>query len=622
MADSVKVQAALKEQRPRRYLWMNAFGKILIGTPLVIKTAGLMLTPGALTVLGGIGPALMVSYVGVAIIHWTTTGYAAAYLRCRKAEKKEIRTVLISSTSPEERAQHPLSVKDNREHHFTSPVDLVPVDNVDGHSLIYDGLGDEGHAYRLVTLGRLDDDDVDTMVARQKKPAQQATLFRECFKHQLQIEESEPLTVGPGQDEGSAPRAATSPVVPINGGFRTEGIGRAAALILASIAALGLGACKPAKPEKTKLQIVTLSQQTSAAMEPLPERIVSMAGPEKPLGGKFVPTPELIRLDTAEQRSSGIEVPVVSGAAGFSFESPELELKKLRDALGQAQSGILAEPTGNPETAKTRLTEWVRQATSEGTYVLAVGSNLKGSSEYEVAPGLKVPAVEKPSEVAGKLEGQLKQGPRGLALILDPPVVSKMVAATPPVVPTPPVQQVLPVANSAPANMEGLRDSQQSPPPDKIQAPGNNTVIVEIRPGAVNAATGPLPPAVAAAKPVGKPEITGLPALAQKVGKIRFEEKARVTESVKRDLTTTVEAMKKMKAPTDLKIFLSASADSRPYSKGNLELSRQRAEVVRAELLEHGFVVTDNNYALRIQQGTPSNPRKPEAAGTPSAGPS
>lgn len=493
---------------------------------------------------------------------------------------------------------------------------------VDGHSLIYDGLGDEGHAYRLVTLGRLDDDDVDTMVARQKKPAQQATLFRECFKHQLQIEESEPLTAGPGQDEGSAPRAATSPVVPINGGFRTEGIGRAAALILASIAALGLGACKPAKPEKTKLQIVTLSQQTSAAMEPLPERIVSMAGPEKPLGGKFVPTPELIRLDTAEQRSSGIEVPVASGAAGFSFESPELELKKLRDALGQAQSGILAEPTGNPETAKTRLTEWVRQATSEGTYVLAVGSNLKGSSEYEVAPGLKVPAVEKPSEVAGKLEGQLKQGPRGLALILDPPVVSKMVAATPPVVPTPPVQQVLPVANSAPANMEGLRDSQQSPPPDKIQAPGNNTVIVEIQPGAVNAATGPLPPAVAAAKPVGKPEITGLPALAQKVGKIRFEEKARVTESVKRDLTTTVEAMKKMKAPTDLKIFLSASADSRPYSKGNLELSRQRAEVVRAELLEHGFVVTDNNYALRIQQGTPSNPRKPEAAGTPSAGPS
>jgi len=212
VAETVEDQAAIRAQRPRYYGFLNFLGTLLIVIPVIFKV-GSLLVAGALPVLGGMGPALIILYFAVAAIHLNFTGYAFAHVRARRAEKAEENALLRSSPVKGGRASHENHVKAGREHHFESAVPLVTIDDMNGHSLVYDGATSSGtDAYRLCTQSQLDDDDLDTMVQRQKNAAQQATLYREGLRHQLEIEDSEPMSgFSPGQSD---PGTASAGVVP------------------------------------------------------------------------------------------------------------------------------------------------------------------------------------------------------------------------------------------------------------------------------------------------------------------------------------------------------------------------------------------------------------------------
>lgn len=436
VAESAEEQAAIRSQTPWHQAWVRSLGGAFIVLPCLFKISSLVLT-GAVGILGGIGPALIVTYVAVAIIHWMVTGYALAYARKEWAERRERRAMLCSSESERERKQHPFHVKAHRIYQFESPVELVNVENVNGHSLRLIEETDNLFTYQLVTWGRLEDSDVDGIVVRQRRPEQVATIYRHGLIHQIEIEDSEVLAEEAGAMEESlneSPNLQEGEPQSIVTGSRQGAMIKANQLALwvfMIVIMLGQAACqrRSVKPQDFDLTAVLTKPMAVDPDEAIPEEIALLAAPKDPYDDRFVPKTSILRLDVIDSD------PYLLGQPSWlkskvnevwRFQSARLKLDEVSRQVRRSKAGRLALPSEiGEEEMRTVMRKWVLEARERGVLVKALAR--ADGHPLDLGSGCVVPSYENQRLLFASLESELKNQPihapaPQFAILIEPPL--------------------------------------------------------------------------------------------------------------------------------------------------------------------------------------------------------
>ena len=586
-ASTAEEKAAIAAQRPWYFAVLRGFGMLLILGSLLFKVGSLLMLPHALPILGGFAPALMVAFFGVAAIHLFATGYAVAHLRYQRAENRDRRAMLRSEKFAAGRDVHENRIKAEREHRFVNRLNLVPVQHTDGHSLQLEYVdADENRHFLLITRGRLDDADVDFLCNGQKDALGKTLVCQEALRAQLVIEQTEPLTSskpvmsdkaladpvlrsGPGAEamsvRATVPSADTA--MADNGSTPSaSGTTRMVTMAVVSAFTLSLGGCGHEKPEPVKVSVVATKPLTRSATH-LPESVLDLLAPPKPLAGKFVPLGEIVRLDIAgdnteslapDDRASGAQKAL---QAAWQIESAELELANSAESLRGRPAGITAKPAGDLDAAGAakRLSEVVTTARKEGREVLAVSKATKNGA-LTIAPGVSVEARPTSKEACAFISERLKAGAEPSVLVLlDPPIFAE---------PASDASQPKPEkeANDDKRLAEDRAEPESRPETRIVPVPGSsNTIIFESNP----------------------PNLR-LPGNARLVGEpIAFENgSARLTKTGRETLATIIQTLTAMGYKSTI---LVASADSQGSEPYNDQLANRRGQTVQAWLLERGI---------------------------------
>lgn len=612
-AASHEDEEAIREQRPQRYAWLNALGAILIAGPCVFKCLLLLSNLLVFKVMGLGGPALLVAYIGIAVIHFGFTGHALAYLRAMRAEKKELSSMLKSGGTDEERKRHPNRIKAHRKHYFISQMKLMEVDNIGGHSLKHEmSYAGPGFRYVLTTWGRLFDNQVAEMAARQTNPEQKSKLGREGLIHQLDIEQSAPLAAAeietadthaavqvaashPHPELTTAPRSGS---VPMNG-LRQAGV---ALLMLGCI--LGMSSCN--QPETKKVNVVIVADHALAAGEktPMPENLVNLIAPEVPLMERFVIEPSAVRLDLLNGSEATNLLPPADANALFGaiqdmsqLNSPELEAADRRQRLARAQATVLGTKKGVATSSSVALWQQWAQANHEAGYkVIALRQKARpsGTEPLDLTGIGKVSEVSKPEEVHVLMAALLKNEPESsFAVLIDPPVTQPLQVVKDPLSIPAPTEEAAPESS-------GVQETQSSrevghTKKDKLEGATASTKatvgITSSSPSHNVTVSGPF---------IFMPEKSGeLPKVTDADGRVHAIKKQELAGSVPFEKTSSritpkteqalVEIETKCKSDGIIGVILEGSADPKGGKDMVEDLSQRRCNTVRSWLLERGI---------------------------------
>ncbi len=579
-------KAAIAAQRAWYYPWLRALGAVFILVPMVFKITSLFLLPHALVVLGGLAPALMVAFAGIALIHLFITGYALAHLRHRRAEQRELLALLRSAEMASDREAHANHIKAARAHHFATPLRLNEAEHTDGHRLHLLHADPDGLLhYELETRGRFDDPDLAFFVHGQQGPLEQMEVCRQGLIHQLLIEQSEPLAsarqparaaLTAGEADSAAARRAVKNSAPA-----------AAMLVLALAAAFGLASCKPEKPETLHMTLVSTRPLAASPAAPLPESVLGLLAPARPLAGRFVPCGQVLRIDLGAEavtdltpREAEANAAQKAVQAAWQVSSPVIELAKAADYLRGQSAGPLARQAAHlsePSLAE-KLAALIHAARAEGREVLALSPAAR-DGVVKLAKDLSLDARPTVKDALQFIEEKLRAGINsGLLVLLDPPVFEEpqplsgeaRFARNPP---QPAGESKTgPADDAKPATPEKkAAETGAAVPAQVLSVPGNSTTVIVNQSGKAEIAV-QLPEG---ARPVGSPVLFAT-------------NSARLAGTAPETISGIAAAIK---AGGLKRVILIASADASGSEQGNAVLARQRGEVVAAALLKHGVVV-------------------------------
>ena len=605
-AATAEEKAAIAVQRPGYFAPLRALGILCILGPLCFKVASLFTLPGALTVLAGLTPFLLVAFFSVAAIHLCATGYAVAHLRYRRAERRDQMAMLRSEKFAHDRDEHLHRIKGTREHRFTTFQHLTPVHHTDGHSLTLEAVDADGlRHFLLSTRGRFDDSDLDYMANGQKDAHAKTVLCQEGLRAQLVIEQSEPLTSTKVEAEEKlsaaniAPtlstvdpvlaRQSVPPAVSAVSGNGSQSpfpnAVRGVAMAVMGALALGLAGCEQQKPEPVKVSLVATKPLTRSAAR-LPENVLDLLAPPRPLAGKYVPLGEIVRLDLPGENTESLAPAETTNGAQKAMElawqagNPELELAKSADSLRARVAGLAAKASGDldAETAAKRVVEFVATARKEGREVLAVSRSAK-DGVVAIAKGVTVEARATAKEAAAFIEEKLKGGASAnVAVLLDPPVYSE---------PVPKLASELGNTTAHPEANGSAAEPPKAAPADapQVAQPGPRILPVSGSSTTVNVHLSE------SERGNAVPQITfELPAGSRQVGRsILFATNSwRLTEEGGREIEAIVAAVKNAGG---LRVTIVAGADGTGTEERNGHLADRRGAVVKAALMARELVV-------------------------------
>jgi outer membrane protein OmpA-like peptidoglycan-associated protein len=564
-ANTPEEEAAIAAQRPWYFKYLRAFGACCIVAPFLFKVGSIFTLPFALKILGAYSAALLVSFAGVAAIHLFITGYGLAYLRYKWAETGERNAMLRSALLPGKREPHENRIKATRVSRFATHAPLESVAHSDGHSLSFEKKLEDGrNSYLLETRGRFDDSDLDFMINGQHDVSAKAELCLHGLRHQIAIEQSEPLT-----SSGQPALTKPAPAVALPGHGRLS----ATATVLTVGLALGIMGCKE-KPEPLKITIAT----TKAIAAPsggtrLPEIVLALLAPPKPFAEKFVPHGEILRLDLVDSNVESLE-PVDQGnavQAGLGYvwqmESPELELAKSSAQLHERGAGIVAKPAPalDSSEAANRLVSFVTAARAEGREVVALSKTAKNGA-LTIAQNVSFDARTNAKDTIALIEEKLKNGAQpSIVVLLDPPAFADPAPES--LQPQPESKELREKKDEPPVNQTSVQAKEE----DKKIVQGS-TFNVEVYPNEPGAVRMTLPPG---SRAVGDAVLFDV-------------NSAKVTDAAWKTITGIIS---QLRTQGITRVFLVAKADARGSEKSNLNLARHRGDAVQAVLIDSGIVV-------------------------------
>jgi len=120
------------------------------------------------------------------------------------------------------------------------------------------------------------------------------------------------------------------------------------------MATITLSSCdEDGEPEHVKLQVIATAPLAANPQSPLPDKVIALAAPAAPLAKRYIPSVDVVRLDTPEPQTATLDGNNGSESEAeklvreaWKFQSADSELTKVRDHVRNLKAGALGAPVG------------------------------------------------------------------------------------------------------------------------------------------------------------------------------------------------------------------------------------------------------------------------------------